>query len=52
MEFLRKPFLILVGLVSIGVEEAEKSIQEAVKSVDEQRRKILPPKLAEKPSHN
>jgi len=40
MDLFRKAFLLVVGLLSIAIEETNKSVIEASKSLDEQREKL------------
>jgi hypothetical protein len=39
MELMRKVFLLAVGVLSITLEEATKSVDEALRSIEEQREK-------------
>ena len=40
MDLFRKAFLFVVGAVVIAYEETKKSVEEAAKSLDEQREKL------------
>ena len=40
MELSKKAFLFVVGVVSLTIDEVNKSIKEAIESVEEQREKI------------
>jgi hypothetical protein len=41
MDFFRKAFLFLVGATAIAIDETNKSIQEAARSVEEQQKRLI-----------
>ena len=40
MKYFRKAFLFVVGLVAVAYDEANQSLEEAAKSLDDRREKL------------